>query len=78
MSIQTKDTMIKTKDLGEFIFEERMRQKKSQLTLEIASGVNRSSINRYENDGIMPRFDVAQRLLDALGYELVIRKKRDE
>lgn len=76
--MKTKDTMIKTKDLGEFIFEERMRQKKSQLTLEIASGVNRSSINRYENDGIMPRFDVAQRLLDALGYELVIRKKRDE
>jgi len=76
--MKTKDTMIKTKDLGEFIFEERMRQKKSQLTLEIASSVNRSSINRYENDGIMPRFDVAQRLLDALGYELVIRKKRDE
>lgn len=76
--MKTKDTMMKTKDLGEFIFEERMRQKKSQLTLEIASGVNRSSINRYENDGIMPRFDVAQRLLDALGYELVIRKKRDE
>lgn len=76
--MKTKDTMMKTKDLGEFIFEERMRQHKSQLTLEIASGVNRSSINRYENDGIMPRFDVAQRLLDALGYELVIRKKRDE
>lgn len=57
--MKTKDTMMKTKDLGEFIFEERMRQHKSQLTLEIASGVNRSSINRYENDGIMPRFDVA-------------------
>lgn len=42
----------------------------SQRALARASGIHRSSVKRYISEGIPPRVDDLDRLLNALGYEL--------
>lgn len=56
----------------------RAIRKEQHLTLDQlsdTSGVNRSTINAYELQRYIPNMQTAAALLDALGYELDIRKK---
>ena len=58
--------------------ELRYIRKKQRLTLDQLadrSGVNRSTISAYETQKYAPNMATAALLLDALGYELAIRRK---
>ena len=58
--------------------EIRKIRKSKHLTLDQlskASGVDRSTISAYETQRYIPNMRTAAILLDALGYEMAIRKK---
>lgn len=60
-----------------FFKEERKRQRMSIRELSELSGVSISTINKWEYCGVIPPIDKFQKVLNALGYELVISKKEN-
>ena len=55
-----------------FIREERKRQHISLKELSNKSGVSWRTISNWEYNGIMPTIDNFQKVLNALGYDLII------
>ena len=56
-------------------------RKEQRLTLDqlsALSGVNRATISAYETQRYIPNIKTAAQLLDALGYELSIQRKRKD
>lgn len=62
-------------DIMKFIRHERRRQEMSQDELAQAVHVNHSTVCFWENYRYTPRFEDVERMLDYLGYEILIRKK---
>ena len=56
----------------------RNREGISQFELSLESGVTQGMISLYETGKSDPRVAVFEKLLNAMGYELVVRKKRSE
>ncbi len=63
-------------DICNIITEHRKKMGMSQTQMAEILGVNKNTIFRYENGLIYPQMDVAARILDVLGMEIVIQKKR--
>lgn len=63
-------------DIIQKIIEERKKQKLSQDELGEMTGIARSYISRIEAGIVDVSMSRVERLLDALGYELTVRKKR--
>ena len=62
---------------GEWLYRERTRQHLRQSDLSKKSKVNHVMISKYEN-GSNPRLSIFMRILDALGYDVVIELKRKD
>lgn len=62
-------------NLGEQIRAIRKDKKLTLDQLSAASGVNRATINAYEKQRYIPNMKTAAKLLDALGYELAVKRK---
>jgi transcriptional regulator with XRE-family HTH domain len=60
----------------ERIIEERKKQKLSQEELGALAGMARAYISRIEIGNVDVSLSRIERILEALGYELTIRKKR--
>lgn len=63
-------------DICNIITEHRKKMGMSQTEMGELLGLNKNTIFRYENGLIYPQMDVAARILDILGMEIVIQKKR--
>lgn len=63
-------------DIIQKIIEERKKQKLSQDELSKMTDIARSYISRIEAGVVDVSMSRVERLLDALGFELTIRKKR--
>lgn len=66
---------IDSENIGEFIAIERVSARLSRSKLSFLADVSEYNIEHYENRRSQPSFDTANKLLSALGYEIVIRKK---
>lgn len=60
------------------IFEEANILGITQKELSKRSKVAESNISHYINDKRCPKLDVAQRLADAIGYEIILVRKGDK
>lgn len=77
--MQTDAEMIDSSDIGEFIRQEREAVGWTRNKLSVESGVNKCCIAYYETGVTHPSFDTTNKLLSALGFEIVLRKKgKDE
>ena len=63
-------------DIIQRITEERKKQKLSQDELSEMTGIARSYISRIEAGVVDVSMSRVERLLDALGLELTLKKKR--
>lgn len=63
------------KNFGKFIKEQREKQNISIWCLAEDSGLSQASIYRWERGDIIPTIESAEKLLNALGYTLEIRKE---
>jgi transcriptional regulator with XRE-family HTH domain len=63
-------------DIIQRIIEERKKQKLSQEELGKMSGLARAYISRIELGNVDVSLSRIERILEALGYELTIRKKK--
>lgn len=63
-------------DIAEFIRKERLRKNITREQLAYRTDIDPSLLFRYEMKGVQMRFDTANRLLSALGYEIVIMEKK--
>lgn len=63
-------------NVGEWIFDERLKRKWSRIELSDRAGVDHTLIFRYETEGIKPRVDTFNRILQAFGYELVVKESK--
>lgn len=61
-------------NLGTEIKTIRKQQKLTLDQLSAASGVNRSTINAYENERYIPNMNTAALLFEALGYEMTLKR----
>ena len=62
-------------DVGATIKQLRKDSHKSQQQIELKTGLRRASIANWENNRVSPRARDLETVLDALGYELCVRKK---
>lgn len=62
-------------NLGPQIKAIRKEQKLTLDQLSALSGVNRATISAYETQRYIPNTQTAALLLDALGYEMELKKK---
>lgn len=65
-------------DVMKIIRKERKRQGISQEKLAYLVQVDKISISFWENYKFSPKFEVVENMLNALGLEIIIRKKEDE
>lgn len=63
-------------NIGEVLIACRKRKGWSQKELAEKAGVNVGSLWRYENNLTVPMLSSVEYLLEAMGYELVVRKKQ--
>lgn len=64
-------------DIIQRIVEERKRQKMSQEELGKHAGMQRAYISRIELGNVDVSLSRAERMLNVLGYELTIKKKKN-
>lgn len=62
-------------DVGEIILQIRTEAGLSQEQLGRRAGVLRNNISQYEHKGVCPNVYRFEDLLNACGYELIIRKE---
>ena len=62
-------------DFGYELKNMRIEKHISQRKLADKVGVVEFSISRYETGKVLPQLDIAEKILDALGYKLVIVRK---
>lgn len=65
-------------DVGELILKCRKEAGLSQNALASAVGTQPHAISQYEHKGICPKVYMFEDILNACGYELIIRKKGTE
>ena len=65
-------------DVMKIIRKERKRQGISQEKLAYLVQVDKISISFWENYKFSPKFEVVENMLNALGLEIIIRKKEDK
>lgn len=65
-------------DVMKIIRKERKRQGISQEKLAYLVQVEKTSISFWENYKFSPKFEVVENMLNALGLEIIIRKKEDK
>lgn len=53
-----------------------IRECKNRSELSRKSGVHMNTINNWLYEGIEPTISNAEKVLDALGYEIVIKEKK--
>ena len=63
-------------DIMKFIKEERMRQDISQSATAFAAMIDPATLYKWENYIHSPKFEEVVSILDFLGFEIVIRKKK--
>ena len=63
------------KDVGELILKYRKEAGLSQNALDSAVGTQPHAISQYEHKGICPKVYMFEDILNACGYEIIIRKK---
>lgn len=61
---------------GEILCRMRLEKGMTQDTLAQLANVSRNAIANYETNRSVPNTDRFEAILDALGYELIIRRKR--
>ena len=61
---------------GEILCRMRLEKGMTQETLAQLADVSRNAIANYETNRSVPNTDRFEAILDVLGYELVIRRKR--
>ena len=66
------------KDVGELILKCRKEAGLSQNALASAVGTQPHAISQYEHKGICPKVYMFEDIMNACGYELIIRKKGTE
>lgn len=66
------------KDVGELILKCRKEAGLSQNALASAVGTQPHAISQYEHKGICPKVYMFEDILNACGYEIIIRKKGTE
>lgn len=64
-------------DIMKIIRTERRRQGVSQVALANIAQVHSSSVSFWETYKFSPKFDAVVNMLDALGCEVIIRRKID-
>lgn len=62
-------------DVGELILKCRKEAGLSQRALASIVGTQPQAISQYEHKGICPKVYLFEDIMDACGYELIIRKK---
>ena len=67
-------SQIDLSNIGEWIFDERLKRKWSRIELSDRANVDATLIFRYETEQVKPRVDSFNRILQAFGYELVVRR----
>ena len=63
------------KDVGELILKYRKEAGLSQNALASAVGTQPHAISQYEHKGICPKVYMFEDIMNACGYEIIIRKK---
>lgn len=63
-------------NIGEVLVACRKRKGWSQKELAEKAGINVVSLWRYENNLTVPMLSSVEYLLEAMGYELVVREKQ--
>ena len=66
------------KDVGELILKCRKEAGLSQNALASAVGTQPHAISQYEHKGICQKVYMFEDILNACGYEIIIRKKGTE
>jgi len=61
---------------GEILCRMRLEKGMTQETLAQLADVSRHAIANYETNRSVPNTDRFEAILDVLGYELIIRRKR--
>ena len=64
-------------EIAQFVKEKRKEQNISQVKLTSKVGVGPSTLVKWERGMHCPSLEIAILLLDCLGYELVIRPRKD-
>ena len=65
-------------DFGEWTRAERKKRKMSQQGLARLAYMHYNTVRRIERGEVSPTLDVAERIAEVFGSELVIRVKNDE
>lgn len=65
-------------DIAKFIESERKKQEISIAELHRRSGVPYSTLSQIEKGRCIPQIVTYEKIMDALGYELVLMKKWNE
>lgn len=63
--------------IGQVIKQTRKLHKLSGAKVAESVGIAESHLNRIENGKIKPTFDLVERILDSIGYQLVINQKTE-
>ena len=69
---------IETINFGKWMKEHRKRRGISQEDLSEKILTNKNTISRYETSDRFPPLDIAERIVNYFGAELVIREKTNE
>lgn len=78
MTRKMREQTIAIDQLGDFIRNERRRKGWSKATLAERADTEESVISMYELYGTRPRLDSFERLVSALGFEIVLREVKDD
>lgn len=65
-------------EFSKVLKEERARRKESQLGMSIELDISQDNVCRYEQGKAEPKISEAERILNILGYDLVIVKREEE
>lgn len=65
-------------DFSKVLKEERAKRKESQLGMSIELNISQDNVCRYEQGKMEPKISEAERILNILGYDLVIVKREEE
>lgn len=78
MTRNVREQTIAIDELGDFIRTERRRKGWSKETLAKKADTEVSVISMYELYGTRPRLDSFERIVSALGFEIVLREVKDD
>lgn len=65
-------------EFSKVLKEERAKRKESQLGMSIELDISQDNVCRYEQGKMEPKISEAERILNILGYDLVIVKREEE